>query len=284
LAASSTNIWGPRYRARTITAYIVLGICTFVALVPIALLVLTAFKSEGELSTSVFSLPSAFRLDNFVTAWERGKFGLYFRNSIVVVVPVVAASVVFSVLGGFAFGVLKPPGQKILVPLFLVGIAVPFEAAIIPLYYRMVSFQLINTFWALIWPQIALSVAFGVFWMRAAFLEVPREMIEAAVIDGASTWVSLWRVLAPLVRPSILTLIVLLSVWTWNEFLMVLVLATSDQVRTLPVGLAYFKNARTATFTLQAAGSIIVALPMIMLFVFFQRQFIRGLTSGAVRG
>lgn len=280
----SQRIWSRRYRARTLLAYVVLGVCAFVALVPIALVVLTAFKSEAELTQSVFSLPATLRLDNFTTAWERGKFGLYFRNSILVVVPVVAVSVVFSVLGGFAFGVLKPPGQRLLITLFLIGIAVPFEAAIIPLYYRMVSIQLVNTFGALIWPQIALSVAFGVFWMRAAFLEVPREMIEAAVMDGATVWVSLWRVLVPLVRPSILTLIVLLSVWTWNEFLLVLVLAPSDQVRTLPVGLAYFRNARTATFTLQAAGSLIVALPMVAIFVIFQRQFIRGMTTGAVRG
>jgi raffinose/stachyose/melibiose transport system permease protein len=278
------NIWKPRYRSRTILAYVVLGLCTTIALAPLLLIVLTAFKTEKELTLSVFSLPAAFRLDNFAEAWERGKFSLYFRNSLIVVAPTVVISVVFSVMGGYAFGLLKPPGQRALFLLFLIGVAVPFEAAIVPLYYRLRTFGMINNFWGLILPQAALSIAFGVFWMRAAFLAVPPELVEAAVIDGAGTWTSLRKVLVPLVMPSVLTLIVLLSVWTWNEFLLVLVLAPSDQYRTLPVGLAFFRNSRTASVTLQAAGSLIVALPMVVLFTIFQRQFIRGMTSGAVRG
>jgi len=154
----------------------------------------------------------------------------------------------------------------------------------VPLYYRMLSFNLIHTYWALILPQIALSVAFGSFWMRAFFMGVPRDLIEAAAMDGAGSWTTFRRVLLPLAQPAILTMVVLLTIWTWNEFLLVLVMATKNEIRTLPVGLALFQGTRVADVPLQAAGSLIVALPMVIVYIIFQRQFIQGIVSGAVRG
>lgn len=279
-----SSSWSPRYRARTIIVYLVLGLCALCVLVPLMLIVIAAFKSETELMKSAISLPKSLNLSSFVQAWTVGKFSIYSRNSLIVLVPSVVIAVILSILGGYGLGILKPPGSRYLFVVFLLGLAVPTEATIVPLYYRMAQFKMLNTYSALIWPQVALSVAFGTFWMQSFFASIPRDLMDSAAIDGANHWRTLWSVLVPLGTPSILTMTVLLAVWTWNEFLLVLVLATRDEVRTLPVGLAFFQGAHFAQVSLQAAGSLIVALPMVILYIIFQRQFIRGVLSGSVRG
>jgi raffinose/stachyose/melibiose transport system permease protein len=278
------NIWSPRFRNRTLLVYFTLLLGVILILGPLFLIVITSFKTEKELLLGVFNLPTTLNLDNFIKAWDVAKFGIYFRSSVIVVLPVATIGTLLSILSGYALGVLKPFGNRVLFVMFLIGIAVPFEGMIIPLYYRLNALKMINTYWALILPQIAFSVAYGSFWMQAFFLSLPRELIDAAAIDGAGHWQTLWKVLIPLSRPSLLSLIVLLSIWTWNEFLLVIVMATKDEVRTLPVGLAYFQSLHRTQVPLQAAGSLIVALPMIILFIIFQRDFIRGVIAGSVRG
>ena len=150
----------------------------------------------------------------------------------------------FSILAGYAFGLMRFRGSSVLFYVFLLGLMVPTEAIIVPLYYDLRDLHLTNTYWALILPQIATSVAFGTYWMRTYFRSVPRSLIEAARIDGASSWFTLWRVLLPLARPAVLTMTVLLFMWTWNEFLLALVMVSDECLRTAPLGLA---SSRAAT-------------------------------------
>lgn len=278
------SIWSRRYRNRTILIYIVLIFSVILILTPLLLIVNTSFKTEKELTLGIFSLPHSFNLSNYIRAWGVGNFGTYFKSSVIVVIPVAVFGSLLSVMSGYALGVLKPLGYRVFFVLFLIGIAVPFEGMIIPLYYRLNALKMINTYWALILPQIAFSVGYGSFWMQAFFMSVPRDLIDATAIDGANHWQTLWKVLFPLSRPSLLSLVVLLSIWTWNEFLLVIVMATKDEVRTLPVGLAFFQGLHRTQVPLQAAGSLIVALPMLILFVIFQRDFIRGVIAGSIRG
>jgi raffinose/stachyose/melibiose transport system permease protein len=167
---------------------------------------------------------------------------------------------------------------------FLLGLMVPVEAMVVPLYFDFRRVHLLDTYWALILPQIGLSVAFGTFWMRAFFVSTPRSLVEAARIDGASSWTTLWRVLVPFGRPAILTMMVLVFMWTWNEFLLALVLVSSEDRRTAPLGLAFFQGQHTSDYTLLAAASVIVATPVVIVYVFLQRHFIRGMLTGAVKG
>ena len=141
----------------------------------------------------------------------------------------------------------------------LLGMIVPTEALIVPLYYDLRDLGLTDTYWALILPQIGLSVSFGTFWMRAFFRSAPRSLIEAARVDGASSWTVLWRILVPLGRPAVLTMAVLIFMWTWNEFLLALVMVSSEHLRTAPLGLAFFQGQHTSDFSLLAAGAMIVA-------------------------
>ena len=202
----------------------------------------------------------------------------------IVAVTVVAVSTVLSILSGYAFGLMRFRGATALFYVFLLGLMVPIEAMIVPLYFDFRDLDLTDTYWALILPQIGLSVAFGTFWMRAFFLSTPRSLVEAARIDGASSWTTLWRVLVPFGRPAILTMMVLVFMWTWNEFLLALVMVSSEDQRTAPLGLAFFQGQHTSDLTLLAAGSVIVATPVVIVYVFLQRHFIRGMLTGAVKG
>lgn len=155
---------------------------------------------------------------------------------------------------------------------------------VIPLYHILHSVGLVNTYWVLILPQIGLSVSFGTFWMTGFFRTAPTELIDAAYVDDCNNWQTLWRVLWPITQPSVLTLVVLIFMWTWNEFLLALVLVQSENLRTLPVGLAFFQRCFTADIPRLAAGSLIVAGPIVLVYIFFQRYFIEGILGGAVKG
>ena len=146
----------------------------------------------------------------------------------------VAVSVVLSILSGFAFGTMRFRGSTALFYLFLLGIMMPSEAIVVPLYFDLRSLGLTDTLWAIVLPQVAQSVAFGTFWMRAYFRSSSRAIVEAARLDGASNRRILWQVLVPLARPAVVTLTVLTFMWTWNEFLIPLVMVTDESLRTAP--------------------------------------------------
>ena len=269
---------------RTFARYAVLTFFLLVVLLPILGIVLSAFKTTTEVIQGPFVLPETWRVDNFVNAWNAGRFSSYFRSSVIVVIPVVVVSVILSTLTGYAFGTLLFPGQRFLFAIMLIGFMIPFEAVVIPLYHMLYGMGLTDSYWALILPQIGLSVSFGTFWMSSFFRSAPQELIDAATIDGASRWQALWQVLWPLARPAVLTLVVLLFMWTWNEFLLALVLVQDENLRTLPVGLAFFQGRFTADVPRLAAGSLIVAGPILVVYAFFQRHFIRGMLGGSLKG
>jgi raffinose/stachyose/melibiose transport system permease protein len=262
--------------------YTVLGVFSVIALAPVIGIVLTAVQDRSHLAS--FGSFDGIHLGNFKDAWEQGNFGTYLKSSVIVSSVVVSVSTVMSILSGYAFGLMRFPGSTALFYVFLLGLTIPTEAMIVPLYYDLRDAGLTDTYWALILPQIGMSVAFGTFWMRAYFMSVPRSLVEAARIDGASSWFTLWKVLFPLARPAVLTMIVLLFMWTWNEFLLALVMVTSEDLRTAPLGLSLFQGRNTSDLTLLATGSVIVALPVVVVYMFLQRHFIRGMLSGAVKG
>jgi len=264
--------------------YLLLTLFMLVVLVPLSGVVLSAFKTDIEVIQGPFSLPETWQLDNFIQAWQVGRFNIFFKNSVIVAVAVVIVSVFLSILNGYAFGVLPLPGRKWLFPLILIGYMVPLEAVIIPLYQFMDALHLRDTLWALILPQIGLSVSFGTLWMTSFFENAPQELVDASTIDGCNRWQTLWLVLWPLSGPSVTTLIVLIFMWTWNEFLLALVLVQDEALRTLPVGLAFFQGKYTANIPLLAAGALIVALPTVLIYIIFQRSFIQGMLGGSVKG
>ena len=262
--------------------YTLLGVFSLIALAPLAGILLTAL--QGPDSAAGFGHPAGLHFGNFSTAWREGHFSAYLRSSLIVAVSVVVASSLLSILTGYAFGLMRFRGEQALFYLFLLGLMVPLEAIVVPLYYDFRDLGLTDTYWGLILPQVGLSVAFGTFWMRAFFRSTPMSLVEASRLDGGTSFTTLWRVLLPHAWPAITTMLVLVFMWTWNEFLLALVMIQSDDLRTAPLGLALFAGAnKTTDPTLTAAAAVLVALPVVIVYVFLQRSFIRGMFAGAVK-
>jgi len=259
-------------------SYVVLAGFAAFALVPLLGVILTSISPSG--SGSGFVIPDTLALGNFVEAWERGHFSSYMVSSILVTACVVVLSTVLSVLAGFAFARLRFFGSNVIFFVLLAGLLLPAEAFIIPLYYNLRSAHVTDSYWALILPQTAQSLAFGIFWMRNQFRSFPGEIIEAARIDGASDFRALWQVIVPPSTPSIMTMALLITMWTWNEFLLPLVMVTQDALRTAPLGLAFFQGQHLTDYSLLAAAGILVAAPIVILYFFLQRQFISGMLGG----
>ena len=261
--------------------YVILIVFAVLAVYPLLSVLVTALGAPdaGTSGRGVLGL----HFENFTAAWREGHFATYLRASLVVSVTVVLVSVVLSILSGYALGSMRFRGVNVVFYLFLLGMMMPNEVVVVSLYFDLRTLDLTDTLWAVILPQVAQSLAFGTYWMRTYFRSSSRALVEAARIDGAGTWRTLWSVLVPLARPAIVTLTLLVFMWTWNEFLIPLVMVTSENLRTAPLGLAFFQGQYTQGFTLLAAGACIVATPIVLLYVFCQRHFITGMLEGAVR-
>jgi raffinose/stachyose/melibiose transport system permease protein len=271
-------------RREQLLSYAVLGVFCVIAIYPILSIVLLALHERSDLVTG-FSIPDSLSFDTFRVAWEEGGLGRGLLNSFIVAGTVAAVTAVLATLAGYAFGTMRFRGSNALFYLLLIGLIFPYEATVIPLYYVFKDAGLTDSLWALILPQIGLSIPFGTFWMRAFFRSSPSALVEASRLDGASSIATLWRVLLPQAWPAITTMIVLVFMWTWNEFLLALIMIQSDDLRTAPLGLALFAGANRGSqdTTLTAAAAVLVALPVMIVYVFLQRSFIRGMFAGAVK-
>jgi raffinose/stachyose/melibiose transport system permease protein len=276
-------------RIERLGSYAVLSIFAVLAIYPVLSILFLALHRKSDLVTG-FALPTRLDLSSFKAAWTEGRFATGFKSSFIVAATVTAVSAVLSIGTGYAFGTMRFFGDRVVFPIILLGIIFPYEATVIPLYYDfqnvpIVHWHLLNTYWALILPQIGQSVAFGTFWMRAFFRSTPRSLIEAARIDGANSFGVLWRVLLPQARPAVMTMSVLVFTYTWNEFLLALVLVSGSQShQTAPLGLSFFAGAvRAGDPTKVAAAAVLVAAPILLVYLFLQRHFVRGMLAGAIK-
>ena len=273
-----------RYDLEKVVTWGVLGIFSVIAVYPLLGIALVALQPSGGTTSGVFPLPSSVALSNFSQAWTQGGLSSALMNSTVIAVAVVSFASALSILAGYAFGTMRTRAASVLFYVFIAGLIMPYEAMIIPLYYDMRRIGLTGSYWSLILPESGLYLAFGIFWMRAFFRAVPRSILDAARIDGASSWTILWRVLLPFGRPAVFTMMVLFFIWSWNEFLLPLVMFAATQRQTATLALANFQGQHVTDVSLQTAAAAIVAVPVLIVYVIFQRQFIRGMLSGALKG
>ena len=264
---------------RSVNYVVLLAFAAF-ALWPILSILLTAV---GPRSASIAREGRTLHWENFSDAWTEGNFSQYMATSVTVSVLVVSVALVCSIMAGYAFGTMRFRGEQVLFYVFLLGIMVPTEAIIVPLYFDLRELGLTNTIWGVALPQIAQSIAFGTYWMRTYFRTSNASIVEAGRLDGAGTHRILWQILVPIGRPAITTLVLLSFMWTWNEFLIPLVMSPTGDVRTAPLALAFFQGQYVQGTTLLAAAAVLVALPVVIVYLFLQRHFIRGMIEGAVR-
>jgi ABC-type glycerol-3-phosphate transport system permease component len=264
--------------------YAVLVLFALICLVPLLWVVFSSLKNTREIALNAFGLPTTLRWDNYVEAWTVGRFGRYFGNSVFLSVPIVIGSVLLSALAGYGLARFRIPGGGLVFYLFLLGLMVPFQSIMIPLFYILRDVGFLGTYWAMIVPSIALGLPFGIFFMRAFFLRLPQELGEAAEIDGAGEWDVFWQVMLPLSLPGVTSLAVFSFMGAWNSFLLPLIYMQKEELRPLIIGLMFFKSRYTQNIPLTMAGATIAMLPIVLVYIVFQRKFIQGMTAGAVKG
>jgi raffinose/stachyose/melibiose transport system permease protein len=251
--------------------------------IPLLVIATTALEPAGSTNTGL-SWPAHPHWGNFVSAWSVAGFSTLMRSSAIICVAVVPVGVILATCAGYAFGTIEFPGKRLIFAALMIGLAVPYEAIVIALYYNLKSVGLTNTYLSVILPLIGAFMPFGAFWMRNHFAHTPVALIEAAQMDGASDFTILTKVLLPNSRAAISTLSVLYFMWTWNQFLLVLIMIQDPSRETAPLGLALFVGQYTTNLPLLSAGTLIVIAPVMIVYMIFQRQFIAGLAHGAIKG
>ncbi len=254
-----------------------------ITILPFISIFTTALHPSGTVPSGL-EWPANPQWGNFVQAFEVADMPALLVSSTFIVIAVVPASLVISTMAGFAIGLLRIPGAQALLFLFVFGLTLPFPGIIIPIYFLERAMEIYNTRLAIVLPLIALYMPFAVFWMRAHFVNMPTEISEAARVDGASTFDLFWRIHIPLARAPMASLGILMSVWTWNQFLLALVLVEDPTQRTMAGALGAFQGHYATDIPLLCAGTLLILVPTLVIFVLFQRQIIAALLQGSVKG
>lgn len=263
--------------------YLVLILFLVIFLVPLVWVLLSSFKASPEITRNPFGFPDVWRWENFAKAWTVGRFDRYLANSVLYTSAIVSGVVVLSTFAGYALALLPLPGRDSLLVLFLLGLMVPFQSVMIPLYYLLRDIHLLETYWAFILPGIAFRLPFGIFLMRGFFRGLPGELADASRVDGANEWQTFRQVILPLATPGLAAQVIFQFVWAWREFLMPLVFVQTDALRPVSTGIMFFFGRFTAQRDLIAAGVTIAMIPMVVLYLLLQRRFIEGITAGALK-
>jgi raffinose/stachyose/melibiose transport system permease protein len=257
---------------------------TLLVLLPMAFMVLSSLKTTREIFQRPFAFPGVFRWDNYAEVWGAAHFAVYFRNSLIVTLASMVLILASGTLAAYALGRYQFRGNDLIFLFFLSGIMVPIRLAVIPLFILMRDLRLLETFWSLILVYAASGLPSAIFILTGFFRALPQDLDNAARLDGAGEFGILLRVLLPLVRPALAIVTVYNIIPIWNDFFFPLVFIHQDAVKTLPLGLTVFFGQYQTNWALLFAGLTLAAAPILALYVAMSRQFIKGLTAGAVKG
>lgn len=262
---------------------VMLIILTLLVLVPVIWMVFSAFKPEKEIiSWSPTFIPNSFTLENFTDVQDRIDILRYILNSVIYAGGTTALAVVVNCMAGYAYAFYDFKGKTGMFLMTLATMMVPFQVIMVPLFLVVYKMGMYDSYWGLIIPRVA--VAGSIFMMRAAFTGIPKEMAEAARIDGLSEYGIFWKIMMPQVKPAVITLIILSVNGSWNDLLWPMIVTSSTEMRTLANGLALFIGQNTIEYGAAFAGALISLLPMFVLYMFGQKYFIEGMSSGGLKG
>lgn len=250
-----------------------------VVVYPLLWMILNGFKENSELFGNPFALPIAWKWENYVTAWNRGVSN-YLMMSVLVTVTSTIATVFISAWAAYGLTRVAIPFNRAIVTVILGGLMLAPAVALIPLVKMFQSLGLYNTFWALLILYTAFRIPFTTFLIRAYMIDLPREVDEAAEVDGASRWATFWRIILPMCKPIIVSTVILHILFAWNEYLFAMVFTSGTDVQTLPVGLTSLMSKHGTDYPVVFAGMVIAAIPVVLLFFFGQRYFVKGLADG----
>ncbi|WP_231618617.1 carbohydrate ABC transporter permease [Nonomuraea sp. SBT364] len=250
-----------------------------VVVYPLLWMVLNGFKTNAELFGDPFALPVDWSFGNYAKAWNRGVSG-YLTTSVLVTVTSTVATVFVSAWAAYGLTRVAIPLNKVFTGLILGGLMLAPTVALVPLVKMFQSMGLYNSFWALLILYTAFRIPFTTFLIRAYMIDLPREVDEAAEMDGAGRWTAFWRIILPMCKPIITSVVLLQILFTWNEYLFAMVFTSGSGVQTLPVGLTSLMSKHGTEFPVVFAGMVIAAVPVVLLFLFGQRYIVKGLADG----
>lgn len=269
-----------------ILKYIFLSIFLILMFFPIFSVINISLKSTAGLYSAPFAITLKPHFENFQLAWVKGHIGIYLKNSLIVTIFSQIFVVLLSSMGAFALSRRDTfkKFDKFLYIFFLFGIIIPPQVAIIPLYLQLNSMHLLNSLIGLILVYVSYDIPFGIFIMYSFFIKIPQEIEDAAKIDGCSNLGLYFRIVLPLSRSAVITVIIFSSVWIWNNLLFPLVFLSNDNLKTLPIGLLAFRGRFLTDYPTMFAGVVLSSLPLIIAYLALQNQFMRGITAGSVKG
>lgn len=279
----STEKYVLRTRILKILLHIFLLILVAIILFPVCWLVLNSLKTNQEMFLNSLAFPKKWMFENYITAWNKGLMS-YFVNSIIV--GALSIGIILALSSMMAYGLTRfnLPGSGFLFILVLGGMALSEQVALVPLYKILQAIKLYNTRAALVLPYVAFRIPFTMFLMRSYFISIPKELEEAAIVDGCKSWQRFTKIILPISKPVLASCAIVNLNHVWNEFLFANVFLENKKLMTIPLGLMTFQGDLKSDYVVMLAGILICSLPMVILFLCMSRQFVRGLTSGAVKG
>ncbi|MGV8979010.1 MAG: carbohydrate ABC transporter permease [Cellulomonas sp.] len=271
--------------AGTVLRHVLLIVGALIMLTPFVYMVSTSFKSQAYVLTIPPQfVPNPATLDNYVQVLTTQNFAAYFMNSVVVALTSTVISVLISSMMAYAFARFRFPGRELLFRLVLVGLMVPAMMLIIPQFILAKQLGLIDSLQGLIVFYVAASVSLNTFLLRGFFASIPGELDDAMQVDGANAWTRYWRLVMPLSTPALATTTIFTFLATWDEFAWALTIINDPAKRTLPLAIQLFQGQNATQWGLVFAASVVAVLPVIVVFLIFQKYFVQGLTTGAVKG
>jgi ABC-type glycerol-3-phosphate transport system permease component len=265
--------------------YVALIAGALVMVTPFIYMVSTSFKAQAYVLTFPPQfIPNPATIDNYVQALTTQNFGLYFLNSIIVSVTATTASVLVSSMMAYAFARFRFPGRELIFRLLLIGLIVPAMMLIIPQFILAKQLHLLDSLLGLIVFYTAGTLALNTFLLRGFFESIPWELDQAMQVDGANSWIRYWRLAIPLAKPALATATIFTFLSCWDEFAWALTIINSPEHLTLPVAIQLFQGQNATQWGLVFAASLVAVIPVIIVFLVFQRYFVQGLTAGAVKG
>lgn len=259
-----------------------IALCAVIA-APLLWIILNSFKTNQEMFMDSLALPKVWQFGNYAKAWSMGLYR-YFGNSVLVSAIALVGILVLASFLAYGLTRFRAKGSNIIFIIVLGGMALSEQIALVPLYNILQALHLYDTYAAVILPYIAFRIPFTVFLMRAYFITIPEELEEAAVVDGYNSLQIFTKIIVPISKPIFASCAIVNLNFVWNEFLFANVFLSDKAIQTIPIGLMTFKGDLKVDYTTTLAGLIIASMPLIILFLLMSKQFVRGLTSGAVKG
>jgi raffinose/stachyose/melibiose transport system permease protein len=269
---------------RTAIFWTLMTVYGILTLYPLFWLFISAFKTNAEFLNRPFSLPLTWQVDNFVKAWQTSKMGTAFVNSVIVSMASLIITLFISGLASFILARLQFRFKGWILGFFVVGMLIPIHSTLVPLFILMKQLSLLNTYWALILPYTAFALPTAIFVLVAYLSSVPKEIEEAAFIDGTGLWGVFLKIMLPISLPALSTVTILSFLHFWNDFSFALVFISKSTLKTLPLSIATFADGFQTDYSLTLAAMTIAVIPTILVYLLFQEQVMKGMTAGAVKG